>query len=106
MTLEFLIEALSPLGLPIAKNQFKRATVPPFIIVQATKSRGFFADNARYKRVRIYKIILVTPQENSVLQGKLEQLMDSVGVLYESDGMYIDTERIYQVTYEFEDLEG
>ncbi len=98
-----LIEMLEKINLPYAYNHFAEGSSPsiPFICYLIPKSNNLSADGVVYfKKVEV-KIELYTNKKDLELEEKVESLLDEYGHFYNKTEVWIETERIFEVIYQF-----
>lgn len=102
MTLEKLYSILKATGYPVAYSHFEVKTKLPFITYLVDGSSNFFADNKVYKKIKNIKIELYTAEKNLEIEENLERLLDENEIAYETDGTWIESEKLFQKIYEVE----
>lgn len=100
MTLTELASLLSTLNIPVAYSHFKTAQTPPFIAYIDTGSDNFGADNKVYAEITNVDIELYTTTVNRNLENQIKQLLSDNDLYYNYSRTYIETEKIYKITYE------
>ena len=60
------------------------------------------ADNTNYAKVRRLIIELYTDNKDFDMEDATEAVLNSHGLFYSKNEVYIDTERMYEVIYESE----
>lgn len=104
MTLNEIATLLRGLDLPLAYHHFAEgeAPDPPFLVYLSPGSDNFAADGRVYFKVTQIDIELYTDMKDPALEGRLESLLDGVGIFYEKTESFIESERLYEVLYELE----
>ncbi len=103
---ERLKAILSCTGFPVAYNHFISAPEIPFIVFMRASSPNFHADNRVYQRINRWEIYLCTEYKSRASERVLENVLDLFEIPYTvTDEYYIKDERLYQIVYEFEELE-
>src|SRR5690606_31575761 len=101
MTLSELVQILKRMALPCAYSHFQ---VPPpsipFITYVEVGSDNMHADNRTWQRVRNINIELYTDKKDLVAEAKVEALLDENEIPYQSYEVYIDSEKVFQKTYQ------
>ena len=93
-------------GFPVAYNHFISAPTLPFIVYMRVTSPNYFADNRVFRHLNRWNIYLCTELKSRATERKLEDVLDEFSIPYEVvDEVYIDDERLYQIIYQFEELE-
>ena len=72
---------------------------PPFILYRNTDTTTFKADDKVYCQMNQYIIDLITEVKDTVLENKLETLLNDNCLAYDKTEDFIDDERIYQIRY-------
>lgn len=73
---------------------------PPFICYYYDSSNDVTADNANYQKVRPLTVELYTNDKDFSLEQAVETALNAGGIVYSRTETYIDTEKMYMVTYE------
>ena len=99
-----VIQILKKLGIPYAYDHFAEGEGPdpPFICYHTPDSDNFAADGIVYVDVDVIDIELYTDEKDPALERKLQKLLNQAGIFYEKDETWIESERLYEVIYEFE----
>lgn len=104
MTTQDLYNLLKTINIPVAYHSFKASKMevkkPPYIIYFVTSSNNFGADNRVYLKQNNYTVELYTDKKDFSLENKLEDALDSASVFYDKTETYIDTEAMYQISYQ------
>ncbi|MED1116848.1 hypothetical protein [Bacillus paramycoides] len=105
MTLAELKKILDATGYPVAYSHFT-ATLgnpvpkPPYICYLVDGSPNMPADNKVYHKINDVSIELYTIKKDLVAESKLEQALDDHEIPYESFEAFIDSEKLFQKSYE------
>jgi hypothetical protein len=93
---------LEETGFPVAYSHFpeKKGQRPPFITYLVSPSSNFMADNHVFYKVNNVQVELYTKQKDLSAESKLEAVLDQAEIPYETDEVYIESEKLYQRTYE------
>jgi len=96
---------LQATGYPVAYSHFVSKNnipppKPPFITYLVPYSSNFFADNKVYKKIDNVQIELYTIKKDLVAEKKLEELLDTNEIAYESTEEWIESEKLFQRIYE------
>lgn len=95
-----LYEIIKELKLPCAYNKFDDDNhIPPFILYRNDEPESFFADDKNYINFNNYVVDLVTTKKDVGLEKKLEKLFLDHNIPFEKNEEWIDTERIFQISY-------
>lgn len=91
-------------GVPYAYDHFSEgeAPAPPFICYRIPESNNFSADGTVYLDIDVIDIELYTDEKDPGLERKLQKLLKQYGISYEKSEVWIGSERLYEVIYEFE----
>jgi hypothetical protein len=100
MTLAELKQILDSVGYPVAYSHFNEAKKPPFICYLVSNSSNFFADSKVYQKIDNIQIELYTSKKDLVAEGKLESILDTHEIPYETTEIYIESEKLFQKIYE------
>lgn len=102
-----VLSVLAELKLPFAYHHFAEGESPnpPFICYLTPGSDNFAADGKVYFKISKYHIELYTDRKDPKLENRLEAVLDSHGIFYEKSEVWIESEKLYEVLYQFE-LEG
>ncbi|OCS82278.1 hypothetical protein [Caryophanon tenue] len=105
MTLIELVKALNALGYPLAYSHFKTsddtpAPTIPFIVYYEEDSTNVAADNKVHKKIKNYSIDLYTEKKELQVEQKIEDLLDSHSIYYDTSDFYIDKEQLFQRSYQ------
>lgn len=101
MTYKQVASMISSTGLPYAYYQFPEGTAQacPFICFYFTRSNDLAADDTNYQRIRQLAVELYTDSKDFSTEETVENVLNSNGLFYTREETYIDTERMYMVTY-------
>jgi hypothetical protein len=100
MTLTELKQILEATGYPVAYSHFNSPQKPPFICYLVSNSSNFFADSKVYQKFDNIQIELYTSKKDLVAEGKLESILDTHEIPYETTEIFIETEKLFQKIYE------
>ena len=103
MTYKEIAAMIAGIGLPYAYDHFDARETPghpPFICFTYPTSDNFGADNRVYKKLRTLNLELYTDAKDHTLEARVEQALDDAGLYYESSETYIESEKMYMVTWE------
>lgn len=91
---------LGSTGYPVAYRCFNKPTKPPFI-VYFIKNEEFYGSDCSNKISKKQFIVEVyTNKKDILVEESIEKLFNFIS--FDKIEAYIETERIYQVSYEFE----
>lgn len=105
MTQSELYTILKATGYPVAYSHFivnekNPPPEPPYITYLSAYSSNLKADNKVYKKIDNYQIELYTVTKDLVTEKKLEDLLDTNEIAYDSVETWIDSENLFQKIYE------
>ena len=105
--MENLLSIMEEIGLPYAYHHFAEGESPdpPFICFLISGSDNFAADGSAYFKIDVINVELYTDRKNPVLEDRLETVLDGHGIFYQKSEVWIDSEKLYEVLYQFE-MEG
>ena len=99
-----IISILNEIGLPYAYDHFAEGESPnpPFICYLLPGSDNFAADGRVYYKINDVHIELYTDHKNTELELKVEEVLDRYNIFYNKSEVWIDSEKLYEVMYQFE----
>ena len=99
-----IISILNEIGLPYAYDHFSEGESPnlPFICYLLPGSDNFAADGRVYYKIDDVHIELYTDYKNTELELKVEEVLDRYNIFYDKSEVWIDSEKLYEVMYQFE----
>ena len=102
-----ILTMLAKIGLPYAYHHFAEGESPdpPFICYLTPGSDNFAADGKVYYKIDEYHIELYTDVKSPILEAELEAVLDAHGIFYDKTEVWIESEKLYEVLYQFE-MEG
>lgn len=104
MTHKEISDMIKAIGLPYAYYEFPDNTEqePPFICFYYPDSDDLYADNVNYVGIRRLYIELYTDEKDFAQEAAVETALNSNGLSFRKSELYIDSERMYQITYSME----
>ncbi|MDR4341590.1 hypothetical protein, partial [Bacillus thuringiensis] len=72
----------------------------PYIWFIVDGSANLMADNKVYHKINDVNIELYTTNKDLVADAKLEKVLDDHEIPYDSYGIFIESEKLFQKTYE------
>jgi hypothetical protein len=101
--MEQLVSILKEVGIPFAYDHFSEGESPdpPFICYLLPGSDNFSADGRVYFKITDVRIELYTDTKDLTAESKLETVLDTHGIFYNKDETWIDSEKLYEVLYQF-----
>ena len=102
--MERLISIMEEIGLPFAYHHFAEGESPdpPFLIFLKSGSDNFAADGGVYYKIDEIHIELYTDRKDPELENSVETVLDGHGIFYQKTEAWIESERLYEVLYQFE----
>jgi hypothetical protein len=105
MTLLELINLLKTTGYPVAYSHFENTEEtpvpsPPFICYVIPGTENLKADNKVYHKISDIDIELYTDYKDFEAERKIESVLDENEIPYDSFETYIESEKLFQKTYE------
>lgn len=100
MTLTDLYTILKTVGYPITYSHFTTQQIPPYIVYLSAYSSNLMADNKVIKKIDNIQIELYTDKKDMSVEAKLEDVLDTNEIAYETTETFIDTENLFQKIYE------
>lgn len=105
VTLGEFIKILEATGYPVAYSHFTATPgnpvpEPPYICFLVDGSANLMADNKVYHKINDLNIELYTTKKDLVAEAKLEKVLDDHEIPYDSYGIFIESEKLFQKTYE------
>ena len=99
-----IAELIKSMGLPFAYDHFAEgeSPAPPFICYLTPGSDNFAADGRAYYKINIVNIELYTDTKDPSVEQKVESVLDANGIFYEKTEVCIESEKLYEVLYQFE----
>ena len=104
MTYSEIAEMLEETNIPVAYDHFSEgeAPDPPFICFLFPGSDNFSADGKVYLKICNVNVELYTDIKDPELEQMLETVLDGHGIFYQKTEAWIESERLYEVLYQFE----
>lgn len=101
--MEELVKIIEEMGIPFAYDHFAEgeSPEPPFICYLLPGSDNFAADGRVYYKISEVRIELYTDFKDIVLEEKVTGVLDRYGIFYEQSEVWIEEEKLYEVTFEF-----
>ena len=101
MTYADVSNMINAIGLPFAYYQFPEGTAQacPFICFFFDSSNDLAADNTNYQRIRPLSIELYTDNKDFELEETVEAALNNAGLVFSREETWLDTERMYMVTF-------
>ena len=101
MTYQEVAQMIAGIGLPFAYDHFDKenAVDPPFLCFYFEGSDDLAADNINYQRIRPLTLELYTDNKDFSLEETVEAALNGAGLVFSRSETYIDSERMYEVTF-------
>ena len=101
MTYKEVATMIAGFGLPYAYYQFPEGTdqACPFVCFYFNSSNDLAADDTNYQKIRPLVIELYTDNKDFAAEATIEAALNSSGLVYAREESYIDSERMYMVTF-------
>lgn len=90
---------LKTTGLPVAYHHFTSGVSPPYIVYLVKDGEARGSDERNEIKQATYLVELYTVKKDPELQASLETLFNERGIDYQVFETYIESERLFQVTY-------
>lgn len=102
MTIQELKNILDQTGLSVVYSHFAPGTEPatPYIAYSVDGTANFMADNTVYKKITNVLIELYTDKKDLASEQLIENVLIANGLPFDSIEAYIESEKLYQTTYE------
>lgn len=104
MTHKEISDIIKSIGLPTAYYEFPDDTdqEPPFICFYYPESDDLYADNINYAGIRRLYVELYTDEKDFEREATVETVLNSNGFSFRKSELYIESERMWQITYQTE----
>lgn len=101
--MEELLTIIKETGIPFAYDHFAEgeSPEPPFICYLLPGSDNFAADGRVYFKINEVRIELYTDSKDLSVEQKLEDVLDAHEVFYNKSETWIDSEKLYEILYQF-----
>lgn len=101
--MEELLAIIKETGIPFAYDHFAEGESPdpPFLCYLLPGSDNFAADGRVYYKINEVRIELYTDSKDLAVEQKLEDVLDAHEVFYNKSETWIDSEKLYEVLYQF-----
>lgn len=101
--MEELLTIIKETGIPFAYDHFAEgeSPEPPFICYLLPGSDNFSADGRVYFKINEVRIELYTDSKDLSVEQKLEDVLDAHEIFYNKSETWIDSEKLYEVLYQF-----
>jgi hypothetical protein len=101
MTYKEVATMIKGIGYPCAYYQFPEGTEQtcPFICFYFTRSNDLAADDTNYQKIRQLVVELYTDNKDFAKEETVENALNASGLVFSREESYIDSERMYMVTF-------
>lgn len=102
--MEELVKMIEEMGIPFAYDHFAEGESPdpPFICYLIPNDDNFAADGIVYYKIDAVRIELYTDFKDPETENKVTAVLESHGIFYARTEVWIEEEKLYEVTFEFE----
>jgi len=99
-----LVKLMTETGIPFAYDHFAEgeSPEPPFICYLLPESDNFAADGIAYCKISRVHIELYTDKKDPEMEKRAEAVLSGHGIFYHKTEVWIDSEKLYEVLYQFE----
>lgn len=99
-----LVKIITAMGIPYAYDHFAEGEGPdpPFLCYLLPGSDNFSADGKVYLKISEVRIELYTDSKDLAMEGRVEDVLDAAGIFYNKSETWIDSEKLYEVLYQFD----
>ena len=104
MTRAEVYTMLNNTGIPTVYHHFREGTgkQPPFVCFYYPNDDDFKADDTHYVKVNALTVELYTDEKDFGKESTVETALLNAGLVFRKNEVYIDTEKMFMVTYETE----
>lgn len=101
--MEELLQIIKEMDIPFAYDHFAEGESPdpPFLCYLLPGSDNFAADGRVYYKINEVRIELYTDFKDVSLEEKVTAVLDNHGIFYEQSEVWIEEEKLYEVTFKF-----
>lgn len=100
-----VVDGLKETGIPIRYRVFKSKPPVPFLVYYEDGSTNFFADGEVYYKLDSYIVELYEDQKSLETEEKVEKVFDELGIFWNKEESYVDSEKLNMISYSFS-MEG
>ena len=102
MTYQEISDILSPSDIPFSFHHWESPPDPPYGVYYDEGTSNLFADDLVYVSIRDLTLELYLSQRDEVLESRFETLLDEAELPWEKTITYVESLRLYQISYETE----
>ena len=106
MTYLDIIAGMTSIGLPCAYYEWDVAPPLPYTLIVHTDNEDLMADNHNYQDVGNYRLELYTAIKHPPTEKKVEQWLKDHRMPYDKTEVFLDSEDMFQIIYEFQIIGG
>lgn len=101
--MEILMKIIKEMGIPFAYDHFAEGESPdpPFLCYLLPEDKNFAADGKVYYRISAVRIELYTDYKDPSIEQKVTAVLDKHGIFYARSEVWIEEEKLYEVSFEF-----
>lgn len=99
MTKQVIAEIIKSFGLPYAYDHFEEETSLPYVAFYYANSNDFVADGINYLSISQLVIEFYSDNKDFTNESKIEAILKENGFVFTKSEDYIDSEKMYMVTY-------
>ena len=96
------VQLLNTLDIPSVYDHADVGQTLPFIAIHITQPENFAADNAVYCEKWNVRLDLYTVFKDLASENKIKKLLNDNGIFWERTETYLDTEKCWEVEFEFD----
>ena len=102
MTYIALLAALETTGIPWAYHHWNGRKPPPYGVYLDLEDDPFFADDRNFASFRAMRLETYSLERDPALDGRVKEALDSLGLSYDVDYTWVESEGLYETIFEFE----
>ena len=106
MTYTDVIAGMKSIGIPCAYHHWNEPPPLPYAVIMHGDNDDLMADNHNYQDVGNYRLELYTAEKYPPTEKKVEQWLKDHRIPYEKTEVFLDSEDMFQVIYEFQIIGG
>ena len=106
MTAREVLTMVKAAGMPVAYHHFAEGQVPdmPYLIYLYPETNNFSADGTVYQGINRLELELYTDKKDLAAEKRVESVLKEHGFFYEKTENYLESEKMFKVSYETEVL--
>lgn len=102
MNYQELDEILKETGVPFTFHHWENPGPPPYGVYLDDYTENFAADNISYFEISHCNVEIYTRQRDPEVEKKIEKVLNQHEIYWDRMCSYIESESLYQTTYEIE----